>query len=88
MLYRQGGRVLLLGTFFSTYGEGHVAFFEGAFFGEVFSATQGTGPTFLNPLCQLWPKYIALGQETQRFHMRLLMFLWPKYSSGPRDSEI
>ncbi len=31
--------------------------------------------TFLNPLCQLWPKYIAPGRETQRFHMHLLMFL-------------
>ena len=32
------------------------------------------GP-YLNPLCQLWPKYIAPGRETQRFHMHLLMFL-------------
>ena len=34
-----------------------------------------TGPTFPIPLCQLWPKYIAPGRETQRFHMHLLMFL-------------
>ena len=40
-----------------------------AFFGEVFAATRGTGPTFLNPLCQLWPKYITPDRETQRFHM-------------------
>ena len=51
------------------------SFFQGTLFGEVFSATRGTGPTFLNPLCQLWPKYIAPGRETQRFHMHLLMFL-------------
>ena len=31
--------------------------------------------TLLNPLCQLWPKYIAPGRDTQRFHMHLLMFL-------------
>ena len=44
-------------------------------FGEVLAATRGTGPTFLNPLCQLWPKYTAPGRETQRFHMHLLMCL-------------
>ena len=38
--------------------------------------------TFLIHVCQLWIKYLALGRETQRFHMHLLMFLllqqlWP-----------
>ena len=43
--------------------------------GEAFAATTGTGPTSLNPFCQLsplWPKYKAPGQQTQRFRLQLL----------------
>ena len=50
-------------------------FFQSSFLGEVFPVTRGTGPIFLNPLRQLWPKYIDPGRGTRRFHMHLLMFL-------------
>ena len=45
------------------------------FFGEAFSTTRGTGLTFLNPLCQLWPKYIAPGGGAAGCELGFLLVL-------------